>query len=75
MEVRIGVTHASRELSFESNASSESLQQAVSDALSADDKILVLSDEKGRTIVVPADKLAYVEIVGDSGRRVGFGTL
>jgi hypothetical protein len=75
MEVRIGVAQVPRELSFESNASVESVRQAVSDALTGDDPLLVLNDDKGRTIVVPTDKLAYVEIVGDSGRRVGFGTL
>ncbi len=75
MEVRIGVTQAPRELTFESSASAEDVRQSVSDALTGDDPLLVLEDEKGRTIVIPADKLAYVEILGDSGRRVGFGTL
>jgi hypothetical protein len=75
MEVRIGVAQVPRELSFESNASVESVRQAVSDALTGDDPLLVLNDDKGRTIVVPTEKLAYVEILGDSGRRVGFGTL
>jgi hypothetical protein len=75
VEVRIGVTHASRELSLESSASVDSVRDAVSQALAADDGLLVLSDDKGRTIVVPTDKLAYVELLGETGRRVGFGTL
>lgn len=75
MEVRIGVTHGSRELSLESSASVDSVREAVSQALTGDDGLLVLSDDKGRTIVVPTDKLAYVELLGETGRRVGFGTL
>lgn len=75
MEVRIGVTHASREISLETGGSAEDVQRAVSDALDNDDNLVVLSDQKGRTLLVPTDKLAYVEIVGETGRRVGFGTL
>ncbi len=75
MEVRIGVTHASREISLETAGSVDDLQRTISDALTNDDNLLVLSDQKGRTLLVPTDKLAYVEIVGETGRRVGFGTL
>lgn len=75
MEVRIGVTHTSREISMETGGTSEDIQRAISDAINGDERLLVLSDQKGRTLVVPTDKLAYVEIVGETGRRVGFGTL
>ncbi|MBA2716944.1 MAG: DUF3107 domain-containing protein [Propionibacteriales bacterium] len=75
MEVRIGVTHASREISLETAGSVDDLQRTISDALTNDDNLLVLSDQKGRTLLVPTDKLAYVEIVGETGRRVGFGTI
>jgi hypothetical protein len=75
VEVRIGVTHASREISLETAGSVDDLQRTISDALTNDDNLLVLSDQKGRTLLVPTDKLAYVEIVGETGRRVGFGTL
>ena len=50
------------------------MQKAVTEALSSDSGLVTLTDDKGRTVVVPAEKLAYVEISGDSGRRVGFGT-
>ena len=48
---------------------------AVSEALRADLGVLTLVDEKGRRVLVPADKLAYVEIAESEQRRVGFGTL
>ena len=73
MEVRIGVQHAHRELMVESNQSSDEVQQLVSRALSGEDPVLVLVDERGRRIVVPAEKLAFVEIGEESARRVGFG--
>jgi hypothetical protein len=73
VEVRIGVQHAHRELMVESNQSSDEVQQLVSRALSGEDPVLVLVDERGRRVVVPAEKLAFVEIGEESARRVGFG--
>lgn len=73
MEVKIGVTHANRELVLESNESADDVQKAVASALQTDNGLLILTDSKGRTVYVPAQKLAYVEIVGEAGRRVGFG--
>jgi hypothetical protein len=73
VEVKIGVTHASRELVLESSQSVEEIQKVVTEALQGDTGLLVLSDERGRTVAVPTDKLAYVDIAGSGGRRVGFG--
>jgi hypothetical protein len=36
---------------------------------------LTLEDEKGRRVVVPVTKLAYVEIAENNQRRVGFGAV
>jgi hypothetical protein len=75
VEIKIGVQHASRELTVESVLTAEQVAEAVADALSGPSKVLVLEDEKGRRIIVPAEKLAYVEIGEQSQRRVGFGAL
>ena len=75
MEVKIGVQHVPRELVLESAQSPDEVTKAVSDALKADLGVLSLIDEKGRRVLVPADKLAYVEIAENEQRRVGFGTL
>jgi hypothetical protein len=72
VEVKIGVTHANRELTLESSQSADDVLKAVNDALADDDGLFVLTDDKGRTVYVPAQKLAYVEVVGASGRRMGF---
>ena len=75
MEVKIGVQYAARELVLESTQSPDEVTKAVSDALKADLGLLTLVDEKGRRVLVPADKLAYVEIAEGEQRRVGFGSV
>ena len=75
MEVRIGVKHALRELSIDSTQSAEEIEKAIADALSSDASTLTLTDEKGRRVVIAADKLLYVEIAESEGRRVGFGAV
>ncbi|MFP1626743.1 DUF3107 domain-containing protein [Streptomyces sp. 5K101] len=75
MEVKIGVQHAPREIVLESGQSAEEVERAVSDALAGKAQLLSLTDEKGRKVLVPADRLAYVEIGEMTTRRVGFGAL
>ena len=75
MHVKIGVQFAARELVLESTQSPDDVAKAVSDALKADLGVLTLVDDKGRRVLVPADKLAYVEIAETETRRVGFGAL
>ena len=75
MEVKIGVQYAARELVLESAQSADEVVKAVSDALRADLGVLTLVDDKGRRVLVPADKLAYVEIAESEQRRVGFGAM
>jgi hypothetical protein len=75
VEVKIGVQYASRELVLESTQSPDEITKAVAEALKADLGVLTLVDERGRRVLVPADKLAYVEIAESEQRRVGFGAM
>ena len=75
MEVKIGVQFAPRELVLESSQTPAEVEKAVAEALRADLGVLALEDEKGRRVLVPADKLAYVEIAEAETRRVGFGAI
>ncbi len=75
MEVKIGVQHAPREIVFESNERPEDVEAAVSKALKSNDGLLSLADEKGRRVLIPAGRLAYVELGPQSERRVGFGAM
>ncbi|MEU3825941.1 DUF3107 domain-containing protein [Streptomyces sp. SID486] len=75
MEVKIGVQHAPREIVLESGQSVEEVERLVGDALSGKTQLLSLQDEKGRKVLVPTERLAYVEIGEPTVRKVGFGTL
>ena len=72
MEVKIGVQHAARELVIDTNLSSDDMEKAVSQTLATDEAVLVLEDTKGRKVLVPRDKLAYVEIGTPTVGPVGF---
>lgn len=71
MEVRIGVLHASRELSIDTTLDADQVEEAVRSAL-GDGGVLALSDSKGRRLVVPVEKLGYVEISTSVAGQVGF---
>jgi hypothetical protein len=73
-EVRIAVANVSSDLSFESASAPAEISAAVSAAISGGTP-LVLTDVRGRTIVVPADRIGFVEIGEQTERRVGFGSL
>ncbi|MBT2443272.1 DUF3107 domain-containing protein [Streptomyces lateritius] len=75
MEVKIGVQHAPREIVLESGQSAEEVERAVADALAGKAQLLSLTDEKGRRVLIPAERIAYVEIGEPAVRRVGFGAL
>lgn len=75
MEVKIGVQHAPREIVLESGQSAEEVERVVSEALSGTSQLLTLVDEHGRKVLVPTERLAYVEIGEPAPRKVGFGAL
>ncbi|MEZ5096689.1 MAG: DUF3107 domain-containing protein [Nocardioides sp.] len=71
MEVKIGVQHATRELTLEIDDAADAVEKSVTDAVSAG-TVLVLTDNKGRRTVIPGEKIAYVEIGGGVSGQVGF---
>lgn len=71
MEVKIGVQYAPRELVLESAQTPAEIEEIVAEALSQDG-VLSLTDERGRRVIVPVGKVAYVEIAESSPRAVGF---
>jgi hypothetical protein len=75
VEVKIGVQHAPRELVLESGQTPDEVEAAVTAAFRSDDGVLSLVDEKGRRVLVPVTKVAYVEIAETEQRRVGFGAV
>lgn len=73
VDVRIAVTNVTSELSFECPSDVDQIRSAVTLAISSG-TALVLSDVRGREIIVPADKIGSVVIGEQVERRVGFGT-
>jgi hypothetical protein len=74
MEVKIGVQNANRELVIDSRESADDVEKAVSKALGDSDGLLTLADAKGRRVIVPVAKLAYVEIGSSTSGQVGYRT-
>jgi Protein of unknown function (DUF3107) len=75
VDVRIGITQSVREIELElDDAGRDQLRTDVAAAMSSvEPTVLWLTDKKGRTVGVPALKIAYVEIGSTSDeRKVGF---
>jgi len=73
VEVKIGVQNAARELVLESNQSPEDIRAAF--VAASKGGVLDLVDERGRRVLVPGDRIAYLEIGEPVERRVGFGAI
>jgi hypothetical protein len=72
VEVKIGIQSVPRELVLETEAAFEEVERSLTAAIT-DGGVFVVTDEKGGKVMVPADKIAYVEIGGAEPRRIGFG--
>jgi hypothetical protein len=75
VEVKIGIPSVPRELLVETASSAEEVERALKAALAAETGVFVLADVKGGRVLVPADKIAYLEFGGNEPRRVGFSNL
>lgn len=70
-EVKIGITDSTHELTLECASSQAEVIAAVNNAIK-NSSVLSLSDTKGRELLVPYNKINYVEVGQSSERRVGF---
>ena len=77
MEVKIGIQSVPRELVVDTDATAAEVEGELAAALTAEDGkgIFALATQKGGRILVPADKIAFVEFSTDQARRVGFGNI
>ena len=71
MEVKIGIQYAPRELVVETDESAETVEKLLADAVGSDG-VLALTDTKGRRVIVPGSKVAYLEIGSSTIGAVGF---
>ena len=74
MEIKVGIQHVTREVVVDSADSADDVEKAFNAALS-DDGFLRLNDTHGRKVLIPASKVAYIDLGEENARRVGFGTL
>ncbi|WP_248125294.1 DUF3107 domain-containing protein [Micrococcus lacusdianchii] len=74
MEIRIGVQHVGREVVLESEQTAEEVRTLV-DAAIADGSVLSLTDAKGRQVVVPGDRIGFVEIGARKSGPLGFAAV
>lgn len=73
MDVRIGVTQTPREIEIEiADGDRDKIVKEIEAAMADDDKVLWLTDRRGRTVGIPSAKVAYIEISPNEERRVGF---
>ena len=77
MDVRIGVTYTGKELEVELADDTDrdaAVRRPSTPPSPATTPVLWLTDRKGKTVGVPSEKIAYVELGRSaSDRRVGFG--
>ena len=71
MEGKIGVQTAARARAVATDVGPDRVLKSLNEALK-NDTLWTLTDDKGRTVAVPADKVAYLYFTADSGRKVGF---
>ena len=74
MEIKIGIQSISRELVLDTPSSPDELERSLLTALS-NGGMFVVRDEKGGKVLIPAEKIGYVELNGTEQRRIGFGSL
>jgi Protein of unknown function (DUF3107) len=77
VEVKIGIQSIPRELVVDTDATAEEVERDLAAALAAPGgkTFLALTTQKGGRVIVPADKIAFMEFSTDQARRVGFGNI
>jgi Protein of unknown function (DUF3107) len=74
VEIKIGIQSIPRELVLESPSSPDEVERSLMTALS-NGGMFVIRDDKGGKVLIPADKIGYVELNGSDQRKIGFGSL
>ena len=72
MEIKVGIQYVNREVVVETDETAADVEKAFGDAVS-NGAVLTLTDTRGRRVMIPGDKIAYLELGEENARRVGFG--
>jgi hypothetical protein len=71
VEVKIGISDSSNELNIDCANTQAEVVAKVNEAIKSS-SVLSLSDSKGREILIPFNKISYVEVGESADRHVGF---
>ena len=74
MDIELGIRNVSRTVTFSTEDSADQVNETIAKALDAHQPV-VLTDDKGRRIIVPADALGYAIVGSETKHAVGFGAL
>ena len=70
-EVKIGISDSTHEINIECASTQAEVIAKVNEAIKSS-FVLSLSDTKGRELLVPSNKISFVEVGESSDRKVGF---
>lgn len=70
VEIRIGIEHSAREITFESNQSAAEIETLLTDAFKSG--VARFVDDRERVFLVNAEKITFLEIGEETQRRIGF---
>jgi hypothetical protein len=76
MDIRIGIVQSMKELDVElpTDVDRDKIMKEIEEALGSE-KVLWLTDRKGRRVGIPASRIAYIELGTPASERVvGFGS-
>ena len=74
IQVRIGISDSNHELVFETETAPDKVLSLANEAIEKKTS-LELTDTRRRIVLVPAGKIAFIEIGDSAERKVGFTTL
>ncbi len=74
MEVRIGISDVGREVTLRTKTSADDVVEQLHKAVT-ENSLFEIVDEQGRRVVVPASKVAYLDLGSSDVRAVGFGAV
>ena len=75
MEIKIGISDVAHEVVIDTAESTENVVEMYRAELGKEHGLLRLADAKGRLLVIPASRIAYLDLGSAEHRPVGFGAL
>jgi hypothetical protein len=74
VEIKIGIVDVARELGIDAQVTSaDVVVSSLQAALEQPNGVLELTDDKGRRLAIPANRIAYLDFGVEHARQVGFG--